>query len=888
VGDFFVLIVFALLLTPVGVLILFVNQSQLRGRIVVLEREIRDLHVLLRSAGGVPPLPDRFPEPAGPEPEPEAYREPLEEERPLEPAAAEPFAPDVPWRFLDDGDDAEDQQPEGEAFGAVFERFVAGRLLIWIGGAALAGAAILLIKYSIEIGLLTPKARMIGAAVFGFALLAAGEGAPRIRHLSDDRRVAQALIGAGIVTLYATPYGSHVLYGLIGSRTAAFAMFGVSALALFLSLRHGPATAIMGLVGGFLMPALVGDPSASAVPLLVYLTLLSGAVFGIAWRRGWTWLAAASVVLSFLWSFYVLGGPPDDAAAAGFFVIALSVVAAIVRPGRGPELGYVQPLVIGLVELAVLVGRADLGFAAWAMFGALAAVSVALSLLRAEHRFAPPAALALVLVCIAARTPDQDPYVPWAAAAATLLFAGASIPLASHGDRLLRTLTGAGALFGPLFVLRVLWPELLLPAGWGGIALALGLAALLLAWLQRGEAGKEPALDPPLFLAAATAAALLDLAAYDLLPPMLVAAGWSATALVLALAGRRIRDEAFTVVTLVAAACAGLCAAGDVSALWATLAASITGVRAYAGALPPPRTALLSLDLPALLIAATALALPPWPRLRRGLLGLAALFALAALYILAKQVFAIEDREAFVVSGFAERTAITQSLFALGWLLAGRRLRLRRVEPDQLAWLGSAITLLAALRLIWFDMLLHNPLLDEQAVGGLPVLNLLVPAYLLSAFWLYHARRRADAETRSGFWLIACLAALVLGVMLIVRQGFQGPILADLGSWPRAEMYMYSLAGLLLSAALIVGGIRLPDKAVRLAGLALLTATIVKVFASDAAALEGILRILSFFGLGVGLIGVALLYGPVLRAEAGRKKMVGATGFEPATPTPPV
>ena len=866
-----ILLILALLLTPLGVIVLFAHQSQLRTRIGVLEQEIRDLHDHLRSAGAVPPLPQPLAEATPSAPPPAAFEAPPAtfEAAPVEANREEP----EPHRIAEPHhveDFEEEDRGERETFGTLFERFVAGRLLVWVGGAALVGAAILLIKYSIEIGLLTPKARMIGAAVFGFALLAAGEAAPRIRRIADDPRVGQALVGAGIVTLYATPYGSHVLYGLIGSTTAAAAMFAVSAAALVLSLRHGAPTAIMGLVGGFLMPALVGDPSASAVPLLVYLTLLNGAVFGIAWRRGWTWLAAASVVLSFVWSFYLLGRPADQAAAAGFFIIALSIAAAVARPGKGPELGYVQPLVVGLVQLALLVGRAELGFAAWAMFGALAAVSLALSLFRSEHRFAPPAALALALVCIAVRAPEHDPYVPWAAAAATLLFAGVSIPLAARGERLLRSLTACAALAGPVFILRGLWPELLQHSAWGGIALALGAAALLLAWLQRAEAGKEPPLDPSLFFAAGSAAALLGLAVYDLLPPSLVAAGWAATALAIALAWRKIGDDAVVTVALAAAAVAALRAAGDVVELWWTLSDSLFGFRAYASGLPTPRTALLSLVLPALLLAAAAVALPARRRLRQALFGIAALFALAALYIFAKQLFAIDDDEEFVRSGFAERVAITQALFALGWLLAGRRLRLRRIEADQLAWLGSAITLVAALRLIWFDMFLHNPLFDEQSVGAMPLLNLLVPAFLLSAFWLYDARRRADAETRSGFWLLAALAALVLGVMLIVRQCFQGAILSDLGSWPRAEVYMYSLAGLLLAAALIVGGIRLPDKAVRLAGLAVLTATVVKVFGSDAAALEGILRILSFFGLGVGLIGVALLYGPVLRAEAGR------------------
>ncbi|HEX8216893.1 MAG TPA: DUF2339 domain-containing protein, partial [Allosphingosinicella sp.] len=53
----------------------------------------------------------------------------------------------------------------------------------------------------------------------------------------------------------------------------------------------------------------------------------------------------------------------------------------------------------------------------------------------------------------------------------------------------------------------------------------------------------------------------------------------------------------------------------------------------------------------------------------------------------------------------------------------------------------------------------------------------------------------------------------------------------------------------------------------RLAGLFLLTATIVKVFLFDAAALTGLLRILSFVGLGIALIGIGTLYGTVLRSE---------------------
>ena len=103
--------------------------------------------------------------------------------------------------------------------------------------------------------------------------------------------------------------------------------------------------------------------------------------------------------------------------------------------------------------------------------------------------------------------------------------------------------------------------------------------------------------------------------------------------------------------------------------------------------------------------------------------------------------------------------------------------------------------------------------------------------------------------------------------MLLVRQGFHGAILTG-PEMPIAEFYGYSLAGLVVAIGLLVAGIRLPDKALRLAGLILLTATIAKVFLIDASELEGIWRILSFLGLGIALIGIGRLYGPVLRAEA--------------------
>lgn len=439
----------------------------------------------------------------------------------------------------------------GETLASLFEQLVGGRLLIWIGGIALIVAGFFLIRHTIEIGLVTPELRMIAAALFGLLLLACGEYARGRRSLADEPRIAQALVGAGITVLYATAWGSWYLYGQIDGRTASVMMLLISAAALGLSLRHGPATAVMGMVGGFLTPWLAGDPEGGALPILGYIALLNAALFILAWKRGWGWLAAGSVALSFVWTGYLIFGSAEDALAAGLFIVALALVASLVRTGDGRALALMQPLVIGLVELALLVIRLDTDPRAWLLFAALAAVSLWLGARRGEARLAPPAGLALALILLLVKAPvDRDPLVPWMGLAVTLMFAGVSIPLSTR-DRVLRILTACGALAGPVLILRLLRPELLAPLDWGLAAAALAAAALALLWLHRMDSAGRKMPDSAMVAAGATAALLLALAGYDLTPRDFVSATWLVTALALVAAGIRIPDKALRLAGLI-------------------------------------------------------------------------------------------------------------------------------------------------------------------------------------------------------------------------------------------------------------------------------------------------------------------------------------------------
>jgi uncharacterized membrane protein len=854
-GMFALLVLLVLGMPIISLVSLLILRARLNERLDRIEERLHRLS-----------WPDPPREEAAPPPPAEAAPAPPSAPQAIDPGMA--FAwPETPARVIEIGPYDEEAEPAArESFGILFERLVAGRLLVWLGGIALVLAAVFLIRYSIEMGLMTPAARMTGAAVFGFVLLGAAEGA-RLRF-RDDQRIAQALAGAGLATLYATPYGSYTLYQLIGSGEASAAMIAVTAAALILSLRHGAPTAVMGLVGGFLTPLLVGNPQASAMPLLAYLALLNIAIFWIAWRRGWTWLAAAGVLLSFAWTGYLLSRPADDALAAGMFIVLIGVAAAVARPGAGRQLALIQPLAIAAVELALLVARTDVGLQAWLLYGALGAASLALAVLRPEYRPAPPAALGLALLLLFAKANvGIDPYAPDAAIGIGFLFGGGGLALALWRPRPLWAGVAGFGLAAPLLIMRAARPELLARPAWGALALALALAAAILVWANRARARAGAPADPALLIAGGAAALLAGAAVWDLLTGDLAAAGWLAVALAAAFAARRLADLALATVSLLVAVVGAVRALCMVPQLGTALLTGLIGQPVLAADLPGALPAFYELALPALLLVALRLVLPPLPRgALRALPAAAGLFVVAAAYIWFKQAFGLAGGPDFVARGLIERMIVTQALFAAGWLLGAGLVRPPLMAPETARLGGTILTALAAARLVWLDMLMFNPAWAAQWVGPVPVFNLILPAFIGSAAWLYAARRRQEEGARAGLWLAGFLAASIVGTALLVRQGFQGAILNG-PTMPIAESYFYSLAGLLLAIGLIVAGMRLADKALRLAGLLLLTATIFKVFLIDASELKGVLRILSFLGLGIALIGIGRLYGPVLRAE---------------------
>lgn len=262
-------------------------------------------------------------------------------------------------------------------------------------------------------------------------------------------------------------------------------------------------------------------------------------------------------------------------------------------------------------------------------------------------------------------------------------------------------------------------------------------------------------------------------------------------------------------------------------------------------------------------------------------IGIAGVIGLIAVHALFRLAFAAAVGSDFVATGIAQRLVWSGLLIGIGWLLSRRGL---------LAG-GRALVIAGTAHAIFYSLLLHNPLWAQQAVGGWPLINLLLPLFLLP--WLgirlakdMAASARALVDQVVQILTMAFVAAFAWATL---RQLFHGSLLVNAGVAP-AENILRSLLLLLLAIGFLLWGIRTRRRDWRIASLVLMIAAAGKVFLFDASGLEGLLRIGSFVALGLSLIGIGWLYSrqlststsvPAPDPESGNKDAASGVGSLP-------
>jgi len=179
------------------------------------------------------------------------------------------------------------------------EQLIGGSLFNWLGIIAVSLTVGFFLKYAFDNDWIGERGQVLFGALAGGGILLAAE---RLRA-RGYRSYAYVLSGGGILILYLTVYAARVFYELIGVLPAFLLMIGVTTTAVLLAARHHAyAIAVLGLIGGFMTPALLSTGVDNQIGLFGYVALLNSGVLALAYFKRWRSLnhmAFVATVLTF-------------------------------------------------------------------------------------------------------------------------------------------------------------------------------------------------------------------------------------------------------------------------------------------------------------------------------------------------------------------------------------------------------------------------------------------------------------------------------------------------------------------------------------------------------------------------------------------------------------
>ncbi len=794
-----------------------------------------------------------------------------------------------------------------------FETMLGARWAVWAGGLALALGGVFMVRYSIESGLLGPSVRLTVAALFGLVLIAVGElirrkALPKAEALYANAMVPGILTAAGAVSLFGAIYAAHGIYDFIGP-TLAFILLAVTALGVLgLSLLHGQALAGLGLAGSMLTPLLISTTSPNLWTLFIYLTVAQVATSLAARLKGWQIVPAIAQALLGIWALVALidtfetvpialsliamiaswmliwpGMTDDDPAKAD---APLSLEALGRRMSSGP-LGLDITLALAVLLPALMMLERDIadlfplfGFAALiaalaaagsARYGAfwptaIASAGALLGAIVETGMLGQAQAMLLGWDMVETSLPALDVtvmYVLLGLAAAFLFIGLAQIRRRFSKDPLLSTVWAMIAAALPVMLATISFVFYGIYArDWLHGCFAIGLGAVLLAaceFLDRKGAfsGFRRGID------------------------VLLAGSFAAFALAL----HTLTDGVVTTILLALLGFAYLIATrwrGWSGLPWIMVAA-LAGVLFRIGWDPTlvgpdalSRTPILNqllpgYGIPALLALLSAYEMRNWPGhgVRNAMQGLASLLGLLAVTILIRHA---------MNGGVLDSTTPTlgeQSIYTLLVVgLSGILMTLDLKSPSPVFRYGSMVAGgIAILQTVSLHLGALNPYFTGESTGSWPLINLLLIGYLLPGLAYAGLASYARDKRPLPYVILLALSGAILGfawVTLSVRRFWQGEFIAYWKGFEQAETYSYSVAWLAIGVGLLALGSRFDARSLRIASAVIVILTVAKVFLIDMANLEGVLRALSFIGLGFVLIGIGLFYQKILGGKSAR------------------
>ena len=752
-------------------------------------------------------------------------------------------------------------------------RFIEGmrtHWMIWLGGICVGLAGIFLVRYSIETGLLGPTQRIIGAVGTGLGLHGVAEYL--YRRTKTAHPSLAALAGGASITLYAAMLAALHLYQLAAPGVVFTILAMVSVATMLLALRYGPVLAILGILGAYVVPIFVSSGSGAILGALIYSAIITSAACLLLRfvYRPWLWYSIFAGSIG--WWAISLGSFQADALRGTYLAVIAYIYLAVPaldllltrtetedeRPVRDKtaHLGRrLHPLQIGLalIVLAQTFSIIRESFAASALFS-----------------WSP---LVIILIWVCARRPSLS-YLPWLSLILqwfAWLFCGLDFnlsPLQLKGlaVELQRSFLIYGAGMSMIYSLLTWWISRTHPFS--------HLRASII-WLS-----------PVLWLALS----------YLLVTDLSVHWEWAASTLLLSLVLHIISnfrllknpddpDSGWLVLSshfafsLAAAMC--FRQAGLTLVLATQVVSVVLMMKRYR------LDGLGWLIKLILAIVATRLTLNPWlmtypsdvhwslwtyggsflccvvaawiadPKSAMKKWLEAASLHFLVLFLSAETRYQLYDGHIFI----RDYTLLEATINSLLWSALAFVYHYRSSVSTYLQnYYTTCSRILMAMAILNYAAMLTmlNPIWGHEPVGTMPLWNILLPAYglpvviALLCLKFFDRRFSKYATTAAGF-------SLFVFICLEIRHLWQKSLYIELPT-SDGELYTYSIVWLLMATGAILAAAGFRLQRLHKAGMGLLLVVVAKIFLVDMSDLEGLLRVASFMGLGLSLLGIAFLY----------------------------
>jgi uncharacterized membrane protein len=730
------------------------------------------------------------------------------------------------------------------SFSKGWEKKIGISLAVWVGSIAIAISGAFLVKYSIERGMLTDTMKVALATILGAVLLFFGEFLRKKTFAT-----AQGASAAGIAVLYASFLAATAMYKMFSPALGFSLLCIVTAAAVALSLRQGIIVAIIGLIGGFFTPYLIGTISTDPAKLFIYVILLQAALVFVSQKRQWRELSFLTLIMGFASVFHRFFGSlssVDTMWIGGFVLVstALFVMASKRFCDAKPQSAYLEghagfDMIISyfstigaLVALAVLAIKGNFSLYQWLFLAILAAATIALAALDNRYNKLPFISFVLLTVLIAG----------WAFGQLSRAHSMSDVFLVCGGLLIVYGII-------PFFVLLgsktpTYWAILSCLGGvasfmlawgadktserviehWGIVTISLAVIYLLMTLKCRALAAQAAYFTEALASYCVATTIFISYSVPLELKREWITVAWALETFALGWLLYRFRIKIIGYLALI------------VSVLTAARLLLNPQVLKYPiGTMPLLNWLLYGYGIPALAFAfaSTYFRKSKWFSESRYLAWLSGAFSFALLTLEVRHYF----HPGIFPAGKA--SLLEWATYSNVWLLAGFVLFLcsRIFDSESMVTIGSAYFWISGAKIVLVDILFNNPVWSDARLGELPLLNWLLYLYfvpiaiMILARHLYLKQFAPQSAVLKATYLLNHLLAFVL-LTLEIRHFFH-PEALNTGKMALTEIATYGHFWLLLAALFFIFHLKFDIPFSAEAGKVILTLALCKIIFLD-------------------------------------------------------